>query len=129
MFLISGQNTGLWTKVEIKLFNDWWSSWGEGDQEKFMNTIKGLDEKFWSEVEAEVNGTRKKLDEDFFTVTITATPVSAVRKGNCDPAVIEVAEEAKEIDSGDVNGKPVMEVEEDQPIESGHLTEVMAELA
>ena len=85
------------SNLQVKLFNEWWNNWNESDREKMLNQLKNVDSKFWSEVEAELSGTRKKSDEDFFAVTITnETAVTTVpdqanngssnnNNNNCDP--------------------------------------------
>jgi len=52
---------------QIKLFSEWWDSWTEEDRANFQTKLREKDSKFWAEVEGELDGSRKKLDEDFFS--------------------------------------------------------------
>lgn len=50
----------------MKLFNEWWDSWPENEKQNLTSRLKDSDSKFWAEVQEEINGTRKKLEDDFF---------------------------------------------------------------
>lgn len=66
---------------QIKLFNDWWDSWNEEDRTNFQAKLREKDSKFWVELEGELAGTRKKLDEDFFLVSSNSMPTAEAGQG------------------------------------------------
>ncbi|CAL8080328.1 unnamed protein product [Orchesella dallaii] len=51
---------------QMKLFNEWWVTWSESEKENLTTRLKESDPKFWATVQEELNGTRKKLEDDFF---------------------------------------------------------------
>jgi len=54
--------------LKVKLFTEWWDSWSEEERGKLTSQLKDSDAKFWASVEGELDGSRKKDVDDFFTV-------------------------------------------------------------
>jgi len=105
---------------QIKLFNEWWDSWSEAERGKLTEELKKDDAKFWADLESEMDGTRNKDLEDFYTVepSAEAAPVSTDKETNAtaeisvtkatDSAsiVVPTSEAITVISTADDNGLP-----------------------
>ncbi|XP_021945678.1 uncharacterized protein LOC110843928 [Folsomia candida] len=63
----SGRPPSLFT-CQVKLFNEWWTSWPSAERDKMSVLFKEADPKFYTAVELEMNGESQKLNEDFMAV-------------------------------------------------------------
>jgi len=64
----SGRPPSLFS-CQVKLFKEWWDNhWNEEDRGKLTTAFKETDSKFWHELEAEISGTRKKVEEEFYAM-------------------------------------------------------------
>ncbi len=64
----------------MKLFNEWWTTWSDTDKEKLTARLKDSDPKFWATVQEELNGTRKKVEDDFFLTINTCVTSSGINE-------------------------------------------------
>jgi len=56
---------------QVKLFNEWWTSWTSDDRDKMGSLFKEADPSFYTAVESDMIGESRKLDEDFMTIPTT----------------------------------------------------------
>jgi len=52
-------------RCQVKLFNEWWTTWAPEDREKMQSLFKEADPAFYTSVES---GESQKLDEEFMMV-------------------------------------------------------------
>lgn len=58
---------------QVKLFNEWWETWSEADKENLTARLRESDSKFWIAVQQEIDGTRRRLEDDFFLTINTGS--------------------------------------------------------
>jgi len=95
MSTTSGRPPSLFA-CQIKLFNEWWDSWSEAERGKLTEELKKDDAKFWADLESQMDGTRAKDFEDFFTVEPSeadTSPMTSTENGAVPEKAIEITVE------------------------------------
>ncbi|ODN01208.1 hypothetical protein Ocin01_05471 [Orchesella cincta] len=89
---------------QIKLFNDWWVTWNESEKENLTTRLKESDPKFWATVQEELNGTRKKLEDDFFLSVNTCVGSDSSSNNTSGQRITIETAEAADVVSVSTNG-------------------------
>lgn len=101
----------------MKLFNEWWTTWSDPDKEKLTARLKDSDPKFWATVQEELNGTRKKVEDDFFLTINTCVTSSGTNEQGEEEEVGQIEETAEPQQAVvTVNGVQHDEEEESNPV-------------